>query len=317
MSDSSSNDEGSQNPADQLFDTSLARQWKELELADEAERQKNLDHTEEASTPTSFFILSNGDRVLQYSSFLENQKYYDDLKHIDCKYIDYGTNVDSSRPILVEQDKSLGKGGLCWDAAFVLAEYLSEILGDNGSHHSIVELGAGTGLCGLLLNCFCFATVTITDLPELLPLMTRNIQLNRDAPHDSLHPYLQERYSQYQQNQALPLAVIASVLEWGNKQHIQAHGTFDIVVAADVVASLYDPQALAQTIHDLCHNQSVVYVSFKERLSEIHRQFEGYMGELFGSTEIRQPKRSDGSWMSRNHNPNVRIFVATEKKIHT
>jgi hypothetical protein len=34
-----------------------------------------------------------------------NQRYHDDLKHVDCDFIDF-------QNLIIQQDKSLGKGGL-------------------------------------------------------------------------------------------------------------------------------------------------------------------------------------------------------------
>lgn len=46
--------------------------------------------------------LLDGRTVLRYDSYLQHQRYYDDLKHVDCSFIDYGNGL------LIEQDKSLG-----------------------------------------------------------------------------------------------------------------------------------------------------------------------------------------------------------------
>jgi hypothetical protein len=183
----------------------------------------------------------------------------------------------------------------------------------------IVELGAGTGLCGLMLakainnNCH----VTLTDLPELLPLMQRNVFLNFGGNHDDSNEkygclddtcwkvLLQGRPKQAESSSSL---VSARVLRWGVEQDYCHDEPFDIVLGADVVASLYDPLLLAQTIHSLCHDKSIVYVSYKGRLTGPHEQFQTALSELFEHIEILRPDDC------RNRNPDVFILKAMHKK---
>lgn len=87
------------------------RELRQLELADQAERDRQLRHDDDCPQDHQIDMLLNTQRVLRYDSYLTHQRYYDDLKHVDCHYIDYGTIGGSGR-LVIEQDKSLGKGGL-------------------------------------------------------------------------------------------------------------------------------------------------------------------------------------------------------------
>ena len=62
-------------------------------------------------------------KLLHYDSYLKHQRYYDDLKHVDYHYINYG-GCDGGGRLVIRQQKDLGKGGICWDAAFILAEHM-------------------------------------------------------------------------------------------------------------------------------------------------------------------------------------------------
>jgi len=241
--------------------------------------------------------LSNGEQVLIYESYLEHQAYYDDLKHVDYKYIDYGSRESK---LVIEQDKTLGKGGFCWDAAFVLGSTIKDV----GSK-SVIELGSGTGLAGLLLareNPDC--TVLLTDLPELLALLERNVARNSQCEFGDI---VSKEYCSSLGPSIDASVVKTSVLAWGDTDAIRERGTFDYVVGADVVATLYDPISLAQTIHDLSHEGTTVHITFKERLSSVHRIFEGAMKERFESFCI------EGN-QSRNKSPHIRILNASQKK---
>jgi hypothetical protein len=325
--DSDSEEEGG-DPTDALFQRgALLRKLRELELEDEAARaaysnqdsnDNNLNdetHGTESEEPT---VLACGAKVLSYDSYLGHQRYYDDLKHVDCKFIDYGRIGPGQ--LIVEQDKSFGKGGWCWDAAFCLGEYLIQNapVWKNGDQctTTVLEHGTGTGLCGALVaKAVQGVHVSLTDLPELMPLLQRNVARNFGSDRVSAHGGDQIGVeddgvlSDYagDDSKLSHGSVSAFPLPWGCSDYSR-HGTFDVVVGADVVASLYDPVALAQTISSVSHSESVVYVSFKERLSTIHRSFEDEMRSLFEFMEISKPSGS------RNRNPDIQILIARGKK---
>jgi hypothetical protein len=131
------------------------RLLRELERQDDVERQNQLgkdpDEGGEGQPPPG------SSPVLDYEEWLRGgQRYHDDYKHVDYRYIDFGcggwggsrggdrAGAPDRRPLIVRQDKSLGKGGFCWDAAYVLGEYLAKLPVANAR---VVELGSGTGLC--------------------------------------------------------------------------------------------------------------------------------------------------------------------------
>lgn len=85
---------------------------------DNRENHRNDDDDADDDCSGSDVIerLEDGRKVLKYESYLRHQRYYDDLKHVDCQFIEYDlSGQDKGRPsrsVLIEQDKSLGKGGL-------------------------------------------------------------------------------------------------------------------------------------------------------------------------------------------------------------
>jgi predicted nicotinamide N-methyase len=203
----------------------------------------------------------------------------------------------------VEQDKSLGKGGICWDAAFILGDYTKAMFLNNqlSTPKKIVELGCGTGLCGMMVaKAVAGLEVYLTDLPELMPLLQRNITNNFSGTAS---------LPTGQRNLKGKSPVIGQVLDWAEVAGSREwHSKYDVILGADVVASLYDPVALAKTIHALAHRESLILLTFKERLSTMHRQFESEMTNLFEDWTIQEPSHS------RNRNPDVKIIVARRPK---
>lgn len=65
-----------------------------------------------------------------------------------------------------------GTGSSVWDAAIALSKYL-ETSGEAYGKR-VVELGAGTGLCGLYASTLGASEVVLTDLSDCLPLLRLN-----------------------------------------------------------------------------------------------------------------------------------------------
>lgn len=310
-------------------------------------------------------------KILRYDSYLSHQRYNDDYKHADCHFVDFGyvghgdvageIKYEKSRycdnnanRLIIEQQKSLGKGGLVWDAGVILADHLIATQNDwvpttkqneEGNHNDdarassatptnrikIVELGAGTGVTGLMLaKAIPKSHVYITDLPDVIRLIERNVERNfhtdsiktmisdedlifmdrgeaaQEIPKVNANklsctgslPQLSEadlnvmyeftdidNVDSFQQSSS---NVTAKVLRWGMKEDY-CDGPFDLIIGADVVASLYDPSALVQTIYDLCHEKSIIYICVRRRLSEYHNLFDNALKEMFDSVCISTP----------------------------
>jgi len=248
--------------------------------------------------------------VLRYDSYLMHQRYSDDYKHCNCDYVDYSVNDDQR--LIVEQQRSLGKGGLIWDAGVVLADYLIAL----GLSGTVVELGSGTGITGMAIAKTMKVDVTITDLQELSPLMQRNIERNfhpssilpssiqtddqRGEAAKDIPCYIDkaptelstiDKCSLYEVSNTQEIHKIkdatgkirAAVLRWGLKKDYTQ--TYDTVIGGDVVASLYCPKSLAKTICDLCHEKSHVYLALNRRLDEMLVLFLDAMRDLFDVVE--------------------------------
>ncbi|KAL7524875.1 hypothetical protein ACHAXR_000754 [Thalassiosira sp. AJA248-18] len=236
------------------------------------------------------------------------------------------TSSDDDRRLVIEQRKQLGKGGFCWDAGFILGEHViaheeewnistAACCPNNNTSSTptrVVELGAGTGLTGLMIaksvttNC----SVEITDLPQLQDLMRDNIDRNFGKCNDdeTANNKDNSNNAKKEANKGGTTTTITSrILQWG---HTEDYGTtpYDVIIGADIVTSLYDPVSLAHTLHDLSGPHTKIYISGKARLDKPHEEFDGEMERLFDRVvKIREPS-------SRLKSPNVFVIVAEGKK---
>ncbi|GMI26392.1 hypothetical protein TrCOL_g3114 [Triparma columacea] len=289
------------------------RLLREMERAAEAEAaEEELDEeTGEGGGEGCKDKVNEDDGSLIYSSFLNHQRYYDDLKHVDYKAIEYDFGEgDRAVKVKIRQDKRLGKGGLCWDAAFCLVEFLLHSrktwLKGEGERTNMIELGAGTGMVGICLAKALEADlkgelerggrakIVTTDLPELMDLIGTNVEVNGGRGENRVE--LEHR-----------------ALSWGfdEEAEIALHNKgepYHVVFGADIVASLYDPELLVETLAKLSGPKTKLFISFKGRESSYHDRFEAHLKERFKTFDkIMNPKLG-----SRNHNEGVGIIIIAD-----
>jgi len=256
---------------------------------------------------------TNADGHLVYDSYLAHQRYYDDYKHSDYPAIRFDFHAPHHSDATIWQDKSLGKGGIIWDAAFVLVEYLmSEVFmkfaAEGDCKVEVLELGAGTGLTSVCLARALEATSRMrngngtkinfltTDLPDLMDLIRKNVEANPLDPDQT------------------SVCLRHMPLTWGVDEEeamkcANDSKPFDIIIGADIVASLYDPELLVETLSMLSSSRTKIYVSFKGRESIYHDRFEDALRRAFGTVS----KALSPNLPSRNRNPGVGVIVASDK----
>ena len=104
-----------------LFDRgSFLRKLRELEKEDELERQREMETVDEETE-----VITTD--TLDYQRYIKQQQMkpiYDDYKHVNYRCIDFGHINNSTTPLIIEQDRSVGKGGLVWDAGYILGDSL-------------------------------------------------------------------------------------------------------------------------------------------------------------------------------------------------
>ncbi|XP_007948251.1 EEF1A lysine methyltransferase 3 [Orycteropus afer afer] len=134
----------------------------------------------------------------------------------------------------------LGVAARVWDAALSLCRYFENQNVDFRGK-KVIELGAGTGIVGILA-ALQGGNVTITDLPLALEQIQGNVQANVPAG-----------------GQAQVCA-----LSWGIDQHVFP-GDYDLVLGADIVYLEHTFPLLLGTLQHLCGPHGTIYLASKMR----------------------------------------------------
>ncbi|CAA3007772.1 Hypothetical predicted protein [Olea europaea subsp. europaea] len=122
-------------------------------------------------------------------------------------------------------------GQLVWPGAVLLNDYLSKNA-ETLQGSSVIELGSGVGITGMLCSRFCREVVLTDHNEEVLKILKKNIELQESS-----------------QNSLCCAELKAEKLEWGNSDQLnsilQRHSTeFDLVLGADIYIHIF-------TIHQL------------------------------------------------------------------
>ena len=191
-----------------------------------------------------------------------------------------GTGSHSS-DLLVEQDQSLHDscGGIVWESAFCLSQYLERNAGTLVKGKNVLELGAGAGLVGMVCKRLGAKKVTLTDHPNAMPLLRRNIERNfkgnDDDKNDNDVTYLP--------------------LDWTDSTQLKAvteNGPYELVVATDVVFAKELVQPMMNCIQKACESSRnpVILIALQERCPDAFAHFKAVSKQSYGNGYKEIPK---------------------------
>eukprot|EP00929_Paragymnodinium_shiwhaense_P080018 TRINITY_DN41708_c2_g1_i1.p1 TRINITY_DN41708_c2_g1~~TRINITY_DN41708_c2_g1_i1.p1 ORF type:complete len:274 (-),score=25.71 TRINITY_DN41708_c2_g1_i1:17-775(-) len=145
--------------------------------------------------------------------------------------------LDASRSfkVTINEDPTLDIGGgetawcawCLWPAAKVLVRYLAVVEDSELKGQSVLELGSGLGAVGMYLAHRGASPVVVTDTHKALPLLKRNVLLNRASCEVACLPW------------GAPLANLA--------ESVRNRVPFDWVVASDCTYDFVSPEKPSPT----------------------------------------------------------------------
>jgi predicted nicotinamide N-methyase len=165
--------------------------------------------------------------------------------------IDADLTITLYEPSLTEDNLGLKT----WSSSLVLARKLQDLERllpptPTGEQLRVLELGSGTGLVGIAAACKWSnqtrkTHVTLSDLPEIVPNLEKNVESNQDIV-DSCHG-----------------RTSVCILDWADEQNklLENAGRFTVIVAADPLYSPEHPGLLVATVGSwLARNKAARFV---------------------------------------------------------
>lgn len=254
--------------------------------------------------------------VLLHSSWVAHQRTHEDMRFANDRFIQY--DVPGSRSLVLEQNFRLGKGGLGWDGAFILAEHLLQLPLSGASCSSpdpdivggcaqpgaspsampckrtVVELGCGLGTAGLALvlapvEVYGPVDVFLTDMGKITQKCRDNVELNQFLHHNhNITTNCRHFFGPADASQTEWSSASVSELSWG-RENAERWATenldqqrVDLIIAAEVVVPLfYSTQLLIETICALANERTQVVIASKHRAGEaLAPAFDAFYSDL-------------------------------------
>lgn len=160
-------------------------------------------------------------------------------------------------------------GGIVWETAYLLTEFL--LLKYKGKHSlgKLLEVGSGCGLLGLVLatNNRC-KKVVMTETTEVLDGLKRNVEQNSISQNgccpQNMVSVQRLRWDKFEKD-------IKKCKSMGHKD-LDPH-SFDTVVGTDVIFSTALVKPLLKTLRRMTHENSNVYLCLQVRCQDSHELF--------------------------------------------
>ena len=149
--------------------------------------------------------------------------------------------------LLFVEDKKFGYAGEIWKCARVLSDFISsERIKKLFNYKVVLEIGSGTGHCGITAATLNTKLVYLTDREENLLLLEKNYLLNVDKVSE--------------------IKIIT--LDWNNKlDYSNIKNEIDIIIASDIVYHGVNFKNIINTFDYFASNKTDILLAYNQRLN--------------------------------------------------
>ncbi|RQM20314.1 hypothetical protein B5M09_006708 [Aphanomyces astaci] len=185
---------------------------------------------------------------------------------------------------LAESPGNLGSiGGKLWDSSLILTAYLAAHPAVVSGKH-VIELGSGLGLVGLACASLpAVASVVLTDIDDVVPLLEYNVRLNDLSDKASVKP-----------------------LWWGTSIEHLFNAPYDVVLLSDVVYDPFGYKPLVASLRDLTSPDTTILMGHRSRHPQEKQFFDSLQLE-FTLTSIPLDE-SSAVWAHPSRMADVKLF---------
>lgn len=188
---------------------------------------------------------------------------------IDIPFNSYNTSVNNSninyKELVINQNSKYGYAGEVWDGSLVFIYYLIKNKNkykDIFKGKKIIELGAGTGVCSLLIAAlFDIECIYITDLDKNVELIDENIKINKHLFYNK--------------------SIVSAGVDWTNvKSYENLNIKFDYIICCEII-----------------YNELL----FKDIVNTIDYFYKKFYSNIIFSYTFRKEKEQDFFVMIKEH----------------
>jgi predicted nicotinamide N-methyase len=158
--------------------------------------------------------------------------------------------------LISEDEKNYGYAGKVWECASVFSSFISS---DKArklfKNKSVIEIGSGTGFCGLVVSQLGAKKVILSDRELNLPILEKNIQINKQNFNGC--------------------DVNVFTVDWNYiHEYKRIKEQYDIIIASDIIYQGVNFLSIVNLLDFLSNTSTEILIGYNHRLASGYEFFE-------------------------------------------